>query len=174
MRRSRSTAKLAPRAMGWSDEHFDSLKRRHAAFDPAIQRAVLTLGTTAQRVENAVAGWLASGDLTPQKFSVLLLLYAEGKPVALSTLRRYLMTTQANVTGLAGGLESDGLVERTTSERDARVSLLRLSRQGKRAIAAHLNEYLARSRNAARTLSPSERRQLTALLDRLASGYEAA
>ena len=90
----------ADQIVGWPKNHFTGHKRRYREFDAATVKAILALRTTAQRVENSLAAWFLEVGLTPQKFGVLIVLAAEDGPISLSELRRYLSTTQANVTGL--------------------------------------------------------------------------
>jgi DNA-binding MarR family transcriptional regulator len=157
----------------WPERHFAAHRKRFGEFDPASVRALLALRTTAQRVENALGTWFSSAGLTPQKFAVLVVLHAEGEPVSLSDLRRYLGTTQANVTGLVAGLERDGYVDRKPSTSDRRVSYIALSRSGRRAIAVHLPEYFSRNKAAFRALSPAEKKTFVELLTKVAHGYAA-
>jgi DNA-binding MarR family transcriptional regulator len=157
--------------VGWPDSHFNGYKKRFSEFDAGTLRALLTLRGAAQQVDNALAAWFAAYGLTPQKFSILMLLFAEDQPVALSHLRRFLNTTQANVTGLIAGLERDGLIERRASKDDGRVSFVSLSSGGKRALRAKLPAYFAFSRNALRGLSVNEKKTLVALLSRVAAGF---
>ncbi len=159
--------------VGWPDAHFTGHRKRFPEFDPATIRALLALRTTAQRVENALGSWFLEAGLTPQKFGVLIVLHAEGEPISLSDLRRYLGTTQANVTGLVAGLEATGLIERKASVADRRVSFVSLSRAGRRLVDARLPAYFARNRAALRGLSQAEKKTFVELLAKVARGFEA-
>ena len=156
--------------VGWPESHFTEYKRRFAEVDVGAVRVLLSLRAAAQHVDNRLAAWFATYGLTPQKFSILMLLRSEPKPIALSNLRRFLNTTQANVTGLIAGLERDGLIERRASRTDGRVSFVSLSRRGKRMVSATLPAYFAFSRDALRGLSQSEKKALVTLLGHVASG----
>ena len=158
--------------VGWPESHFSGHRKRFPEFDAASMRAILTLRIAAQHVENALGSWFLDADLTPQKFGVLIVLQAEGKPISLSDLRRYLGTTQANVTGLVAGLERDGYIERRASTADRRVSYISLARAGKRILASMLPEYFAKSRAATKSLTQAEKKQLVALLEKLARGFD--
>jgi DNA-binding MarR family transcriptional regulator len=158
--------------VGWPDHHFAGHRKRHREFDPAAARALLALRTAAQRVENAVGGWFLDAGLTPQKFGVLVVLSAEGEPISLSDLRRYLGTTQANVTGLVAGLERDRFIERKASTSDRRVSYISLSRSGKRIVQGLLPDYFARTRAAMKTLTQAEKKTLVTLLAKIARGFD--
>jgi len=162
----------ADQIVGWPKNHFTGHKRRYREFDAATVKAILALRTTAQRVENSLAAWFLEVGLTPQKFGVLIVLAAEDGPISLSELRRYLSTTQANVTGLVAGLEEGGLIERKASREDRRVSFVSLSRAGRRLVDARLPAYFARNREALRFLSHDEKRTFVDLLAKIARGYE--
>jgi DNA-binding MarR family transcriptional regulator len=157
--------------IGWPDAHFLGHRKRFSEFDASAMRALLALRTTAQRVENALGSWFLEAGLTPQKFGVLIVLAAEGQPISLSDLRRYLGTTQANVTGLVAGLERDGFIDRKASSEDRRVSYISLSRSGKRVVASLLPAYFAKNRAALRGLSASEKKTFVELLNKIARGF---
>jgi DNA-binding MarR family transcriptional regulator len=159
--------------VGWPDAHFVGHRKRFSDFDASSMRALLALRTTAQRVENTLGSWFADAGLTPQKFGVLIVLAAEGEPISLSSLRRFLGTTQANVTGLVAGLERDGFIDRKASTEDRRVSYISLSRSGKRIITSMLPEYFRKSRASLRGLSPAEKKTLVELLSKVVRGFSA-
>jgi DNA-binding MarR family transcriptional regulator len=157
--------------VGWPDAHFAGHRKRFSEFDPAAVRALLALRTTAQRVENALGSWFLEKGLTPQKFGVLIVLHAEGEPISLSDLRRYLGTTQANVTGLVAGLERDGFIDRKASTEDRRVSYISLSRSGKSVVGKMLPNYFAKNKAAMRGLTQAEKKTLVDLLTKVAKGF---
>jgi DNA-binding MarR family transcriptional regulator len=160
--------------VGWPERHFATHRKRIAEFDAPALRTLLALRTTAQRVENVVASWFLDAALTPQKFGVLILLYADGKPISLSDLRHYLCTTQANVTGLVAGLERDGHIERKASTVDRRVTFVKLSRGGKRLVMSMLPTYFARNKAAMKTLTQNEKKTLVDLLVKISRGFGTA
>jgi DNA-binding MarR family transcriptional regulator len=157
--------------VGWPESHFSGHRKRFAEFDASAVRSLLALRTTAQRVENALGTWFLEAGLTPQKFGVLIVLQAEAAPISLSDLRRYLGTTQANVTGLVAGLERDGYIERRASTEDRRVSYISLSRAGKRLVQTMLPSYFAKNRAAMRTLTQAEKKTLVELLAKVTRGF---
>jgi DNA-binding MarR family transcriptional regulator len=159
--------------VGWPDSHFVGHRKRFPEFDPATMRALLALRTTAQRVENSLGKWFLEAGLTPQKFGVLVVLHAEGEPISLSDLRRYLGTTQANVTGLVAGLERDAYIDRRASTEDRRVSYISLSRSGKRVVQSLLPQYFGKNKAALRGLTQNEKKQLVELLVKVNRGFAA-
>jgi MarR family 2-MHQ and catechol resistance regulon transcriptional repressor len=122
-------------------------------------------------VENSLGSWFLEAGLTPQKFGVLIVLHAEGEPISLSDLRRYLGTTQANVTGLVAGLERDGFIDRKASTEDRRVSYISLSRTGKSVVGKLLPSYFAKNKAAMRGLTQAEKKTLVDLLTKVARGF---
>ncbi len=164
----------AEEIVGWPGYHFAGHRKRSAEFAPRALRALLALRTTAQRVENAVGSWFLDAGLTPQKFGVLIILHAEGKPISLSDLRRYLSTTQANVTGLVAGLERDGYIERKASTVDRRVTFVSLSLSGKRVVMSMPPDYFARNKAAMKTLTQNEEKTLVDLLAKISRGFGTA
>ncbi len=73
---------------------------------------------------------LAYGATLPQ-FDLLAQLYREPEGLRLGELSRRTMVTNGNVTGLADRLEADGLIVRETLDDDRRVTVARLTRQGR-------------------------------------------
>lgn len=157
--------------VGWPDAHFTAHRKQFSQFDPPTLRSLLALRSTAQRVENALGSWFARADLTPQKFGVLVVLHAEGEPVSLSELRKYLGTTQANVTGLVAGLERDGYIERRASDEDRRVSFVSLSKSGKKTVSTLLPQYFAKNKVAMKSLTQAEKKTFVSLLEKISSGF---
>lgn len=157
--------------VGWPEAHFSGHRKRFSEFDASAVRSLLALRTTAQRVENALGTWFLEAGLTPQKFGVLIVLQAEAAPISLSDLRRYLGTTQANVTGLVAGLERDGYIDRKASTEDRRVSYISLSRAGKRLVQTMLPGYFAKNRAAMRALTQAEKKTLVELLAKVTRGF---
>ena len=71
----------------------------------------------------------------------------------------------SNVTGLADRLETLDAIERVPGE-DRRIKLLRLTSRGKR-LRTQLAQRVATGSTGTAKLTPTERKQLAALLDRL-------
>lgn len=80
-------------------------------------------------------------------------------------LAAHLSCDASNVTGIADRLEAQGLVERVRGD-DRRVTMLRLTEEGA-AARADLSAHVVSSPSPSDRLSAAERRQLTALLDKM-------
>ena len=72
-------------------------------------------------------------------------------------------------TRMLDGLERDGLIERSPSERDRRSVSVSLTEAGRRAQRAERRRLERKRRALAEQLTPAERRQANALLRRLAA-----
>lgn len=70
-------------------------------------------------------------DATLPQFDLLAQLYREPDGLRLGDLSRRTMVTNGNITGLADRLEADGLIRREALENDRRVTVARLTRQGR-------------------------------------------
>ncbi len=72
---------------------------------------------------------------TLPQFDLLAQLYRERDGLRLGELSRRTMVTNGNITGLADRLEADGLIVRETLDGDRRVTVAKLTRQGREAFA---------------------------------------
>ena len=75
-------------------------------------------------------------DATLPQFDLLAQLYRERDGLRLGELSRRTMVTNGNITGLADRLEADGLIRRETLDGDRRVTVAKLTEQGRSAFAA--------------------------------------
>jgi len=135
-------------------------------------RTLLALHVAAQQVNAALGSWFHGTGISPSKFAVMLILDSAGEEITLSELRARLGSTQANVTGLISGLERDGLVSRRGSDEDHRVSYVTLSKTGKRRLKSLLPGFLKLNSALAGELGSADRKQLYALLTKVALGAE--
>ena len=87
------------------------------------------------------------------------------QPVPMRALAAHLECDASNVTGVADRLEAQGYVERV-SGRDRRVRLLQLTPSGQ-TLRADLAERVAHAPSPADRLTPAERTELHALLDKM-------
>src|SRR6476660_8554654 len=83
-------------------------------------------------------------ELSPTQCHVLHLI-EPGRPLPMSRLADTLSCDASNVTGLVDRLESRGLVQRQTAERDRRVKVLQLTPAGTRLRAQVLGRMAERS-----------------------------
>ena len=109
--------------------------------------------------------------LNLNEFEVLLQLWlADDSRLRRVDLAERLLITQGGVTRLLAGLERRGLVERASSEQDARVVFACLSAQGKRKLTAARKTHLADVKELfSDRFTSAELDRLGELLGRLAS-----
>ena len=73
----------------------------------------------------------AEFDATLPQFDLLAQLYREPEGLRLGELSRRTMVTNGNITGLADRLEADGLIQREQLDGDRRVTVAKLTQQGR-------------------------------------------
>lgn len=69
--------------------------------------------------------------ITPQQFSVLLVLAESGGPSTLAGLARRMLVSKQNMTGIALRLENAGYIDRSEDPADLRSSRVVLTRRGR-------------------------------------------
>ena len=109
----------------------------------------------------AVAGDLG---LTPPQMFALRALDPE-RPVPMRELAAQLHCDSSNVTGLADGLEAQGLVERRSAEHDRRVRMLAVTERGA-AVRERIEAVVAEVPPALASLSEEDQRALRDILRR--------
>jgi DNA-binding MarR family transcriptional regulator len=110
--------------------------------------------------------------LTAPQLAALALL-AHAGPVSLGELGERMHTGASTLTGIVDRMEREGLVARERSAEDRRVWRVTLTARG-RSLAAQLESTPgAIVREALGTLSPTERRELSRLLAKLAGAVDA-
>lgn len=141
-----------------------------SAAKPALQPGLLPglLGYRLRLAQQAVFRDFAAsiGEISPGRLGVLLLI--EANPgVTQGRLAGAVSLERSTMVGVVDALEARGLVERRRG-RDRRTNGLWLTRPG-RALLARLKRRVAlHEQRVASRLSPAERAQLLALLERLA------
>jgi len=107
---------------------------------------------------------LATLHLRPVEYTVLSLVH--GNPgINQKRLGQAIKVSPPNLATLLDRMQSDGLLERQRNPRDKRSQILALTPRGQRLCGQA--EHLAAQAEAASTLSPADRRQLNALLQKI-------
>lgn len=134
------------------------------------QRLALLAYARLMRVANALrtvaSRQLEPTGLTLSQFAVLEALYHLG-PLSLSEIAKKILTTGGNLTMVAGNLEKQGLVHRTISPEDARVSILSLTLKGKKLISEIFPEHATAIAESLDALTPKEQKKLEELCRKL-------
>jgi DNA-binding MarR family transcriptional regulator len=101
--------------------------------DHLALRLWLRLLTATNLIQGAVrARLLRDYDITLPRFDLMAQLARAPRGLKMSELSAQMMVTGGNVTGIAAGLEADGLIARELDPRDGRVFRVRLTREGRR------------------------------------------
>jgi DNA-binding MarR family transcriptional regulator len=119
-----------------------------------------------------VAGYLATGRMSPAQWNALLMVCYVGKQQGLSQkhLAELLIVSGGNITGLVDRLARQGLVERCARPGDRRVRIIRTTRRGAELIEKLWPGYLATLEEFTRPLSAADQLQAAALLERWRQG----
>lgn len=119
-------------------------------------------------IDRDCAVLLAPHGLSEGRFVLLFLLDAAADGLAPNTLAEHAGVTRATVTGLLDGLEREELIERHADANDRRALCIRLTRKGKRVAKAVFEQHGRWIASLFGNLSALERKQLSALLDKVA------
>lgn len=126
----------------------------------------------ASAIDRDCAALLAPHGLSEGRFVLLFLLDAAPDGLAPNVLAEQSGVTRATVTGLLDGLEREELIERQADAVDRRALRIRLTRKGKRVAKNVFDQHGRWIAGLFGNLSPSERTQLAALLDKVAGNLE--
>jgi len=100
---------------------------------------------------------------------VLVVLATAGGELPLLTLRRRLGTSKANATEIVSTLQTQGLVDRTRSQRDRRAVTVTLAPPGRAIVERLFPQHAGRVRDAFAALDEDEKRSLAHLCRKLAA-----
>lgn len=128
----------------------------------------------ATAIDRDCALLLAPHGLSEGRFVLLFLLDAAPDGLAPNTLAERAGVTRATVTGLLDGLEREQLIERHADANDRRALCIRLTRQGKHVAKTVFEQHGRWIAGLYGNLSAPERKQLAALLGKVAGNLEGA
>jgi MarR family 2-MHQ and catechol resistance regulon transcriptional repressor len=120
------------------------------------------------RLKKVHAKHLGSEKLTTPQFGVLDVLMKKGS-IPLKKISDELMVTGANITCVMDNLEKEDLVRRVHSKSDRRVINAELTSKGKNKLEKIYPQHVRSLNDFSKKLSDSELKQLSNLLDKLAS-----
>lgn len=106
----------------------------HWGIEPAPSMAAVTSIMRCQQIlMTGLNELLKPFDLTFPRYEVLMLLYLSSRgSLPLGKIGERLQVHRTSVTGLVDRLEQQGLVERTPADRDRRMTLARITPEGRR------------------------------------------
>lgn len=139
----------------------------------SIRLCFQTLSLSAS-IDRQCAALLAPHGLSEGRFVLLFLLEASTYGLAPSSLAEQAGITRGTVTGLLDGLEREELVERHSDVHDRRAMRVQLTHKGKRVAKAVFEKHGRWSAGLFGNLSAIERKQLAALLGKVAGNLEGA
>ena len=151
----------------------DEAQRRELP-DVQNMRLCLQLLSVAADIDRDCAARLAPYGLSEERFVLLFLLDAASDGMAPNLLAARAGITRATVTGLLDGLEREALIERQADAHDRRALRIVLTRKGKRLAKQVFAQHSLWIASLLSGLSGAERKQLSALLGKLAQPLEAA
>ncbi|SOE47104.1 Transcriptional regulator, MarR family [plant metagenome] len=99
-------------------------------------------------------------DITLPRFDLLAQLERVPDGLKMGELSRRMMVTNGNITGITQQLEKEGLISRSNAASDRRVSVLRLTPQGRKAFAVMAREHEAWIKRLFSDLSDQDRETL--------------
>ena len=105
--------------------------------------------------------------LSIAKFGVLRELAQGGEPMPLGQLAERLACVKSNITQLVDRLEAEGLVRRVPDAEDRRSTRAEITEEGLKRYEIGLKAQLEFEEDMISSLSPDERLQLAAMLDKL-------
>lgn len=148
----------------------ETLRKRLAQsrFESPVHEAVLNLLVAAAFVRERLARPFGAHDLSPAQYNVLRILRgAHPQGYSRCEIGRRMLERAPDVTRLIDRLLARGLVERTRSERDRRLSVTRITRRGLDLLERLKPEVDEASRVFAERLSSRDARELSRLCEAL-------
>lgn len=166
------------------DDALDSLRQtalRYAQEFPGSDVGAIEVSLGILRTQRAMAAaigrhldslGLFSG-LTGARYNLMrTLFFARDRRLAQNELGREMGVSRTNITNLIDGLERDGLVSRTASTVDRRVSYAQLTAEGEALLKQLMPAMVRFMEDACQDFSPEEKRLFAGLLRRFRRGLE--
>ncbi|AHG63421.1 MarR family winged helix-turn-helix transcriptional regulator [Advenella mimigardefordensis] len=142
-------------------------ERRHIPNVDSMRVCFQTL-SLATAIDRECADQLAPHGLSEGRFVLLFLLDAAKNGLAPNVLAQQAGVKRATITGLLDGLEREGLIERQLDSHDRRGVLIVLTSKGKQLAKTVVNQHSHWIAGIFGTLSTTEQKQLSTLLDLVA------
>jgi DNA-binding MarR family transcriptional regulator len=146
--------------------------RKFPDLDPSACEAYLNLLRAGDEAYRQSENFFNEHDMSPGRFTVLMLLYdkLQGEPLSQTPadLADKAGVTRATITGLVDTLERDGLVTREHDSGDRRMMLVHLTQKGHAALREILPGHFKRMAALMAPLSEHERKTLVRLLNKVA------
>ena len=149
--------------------------KRYPDLDAGAVEATLVLLRVASDVLEGMGAHFARNGTSQGRYLVLMMLDRPCAPTGMlpSEIAEKLGVTRATVTGLLDGLERDDLISREMHREDRRAVCIQLTSKGREFLAHLLPDHYRRIAGLMAHLDGDERRQLVALLAKVAQGQDA-
>ena len=119
-------------------------------------------------VYDEIAAFLKKYELLPGEMNVLMLIKHQGKEQGLSQvdIGRRLMVTAHNMTRLVQRLEKEGLIKRSSDQKDARINLVTVTIKASKLLDEIWPGYDEKMRQLAGRLAPKEQKAFSQMIQR--------
>jgi len=142
--------------------------RRYPNVDPDALEAYFNLLRVASDVLEGLERYYSKHGTSQGRFTVLALLNREpDKPLCPADLAERSGVTRATMTGLLQGLEHEGLIKRTASSEDRRMSYVALTSKGRKYLDSVLPDLFRRLGELMEGVTDKEGRSLVKLLEKV-------
>jgi DNA-binding MarR family transcriptional regulator len=142
--------------------------RRYPNVKPDALEVYFHLLRVASDVLEGLESYYAAHGTSQGRFTVLALLNREpDKPLCPADLADRSGVTRATMTGLLQGLEADGLVKRTASSDDKRMSYVALTAKGRKYVDGVLPDLFKRLGTLMEAVTDKEGRSMVKLLEKV-------
>lgn len=141
--------------------------------DPTTIYTNLLFRKAATDVENHYDNFFAKYNLSPGRFTLLLLLRKKPEGLMPSELAQKVGVTQATISGLINSLEKAGLVARETHEKDGRAFVIKLTSKGQGLLNKIAPEWYPRVMKFWSVFSDEEKAVLNTMLTKLTQNIHA-
>lgn len=152
--------------------------RLYPDLDPSACEAYLNLLRGGHEAYGRSEAFLADHDMTPGRFTIMMLLYDKMEGVTIprtpADLAGMASVTRATITGLVDTLQRDGFVTREHASGDRRMMQIQLTPKGQATLQAILPGYFKQVSDQMASLNEHDRKTLIRLLNKIAAHPPAA
>jgi len=159
--------KLFIKTLPSQEELHQSACQIYTKADPMTIYTNLLFRKLSTDIENINDNFFAKYDLSPGRYTLLLLLKKSPSGLMPSELAHKVGVTQATISGLINSLEKAELVARESHEKDGRAYVIKLTTKGQNLIQKIAPEWYPRVSNFWNQFNDSEKKQLNALFERM-------
>ncbi len=144
--------------------------KRYRNVDPTAVEAYLNLLRVASDVLDSTEQYFNGHGTSQGRFTVLCLLNRNPDvPLCPADIAQRAGVTRATMTGLLQGLESEGLIKRTSSDDDKRMFFVELTNKGRKYLDSVLPDFFRRISSLMEGLNDRERVTMLKLLEKVRS-----